>query len=90
MRKTEPNEASLKLNVSNQLLSEIDGAVDLLECNRTHFIRQSIRRNIEYFKSCELPVISKMKQKRNQYQTHPEPNDQPVQDEISKLFANAY
>jgi len=94
--RTEPNEAAILLNLSNQLLAEIDGATDHLECSRTHFLRQSIRRNIEYFKNCELPVLNQLRRSRDEYEQPVQPqfdghggHDEPT-DDIAELFADAY
>ena len=76
--KREPNEFSVLLNLSDDLLTQIDYAAEQLECSRTHFLRQSIRRNLEHFKKCELPVLIDMKRRRYQFEAP------------SEIFSNAY
>jgi hypothetical protein len=93
--RTETSKTGVLLNLPNDLLNQIDNVTGHLECSRSHFLRQSIKRNIDYFIRIEMPLLRQMKENRYKFSTPLEPieiprENTPVNDPLLEVFLNAY
>ena len=53
---------SILLNLDRGLVEKIDAAVNELYVTRTHFLRESVKRNLQYYEKHERPTAIRLKQ----------------------------